>query len=1020
MATDIERLVLEMTADVRKFENALNRSNNMADKRLGQIEKRFDASARRVTKSAEQMGDSLRNTIAGLATAAAIREVGQYADAWTNAENKLSAAGVAAGDLAETQQRLVSLAIETRSPLEATVDLYARMTRSTQELGVSQEAVARSTEVALKAFKSSGQSAAEAAATVTQLGQALGSGTLAGDELKSIRENSTILAQAIAKEFGVSVGELKKLGEEGELTSARVFRAIVKAGSDIDAQFAKTNGTIADSFTNMETRFTAYIARLDDATDASAKVAGFVNLVANNLDALSDAAVIAATVIGGTLAGQAVAKAVVGLGAMAVQAGYSSAAITTLGRSAALSAASMNVLRGAMAFFGGPVGLAVTAIVTAVGLLAWETNRTIKPTETLTRTTTALEAALQGYEDAALAAALATGKDKDSALEAVNAKRALAIMARDAAAAQLTQARATLALVAAQNAEAIANERFSARGDAAGTIKPAINAGRVRQAKADAEAAAAAIASAEKTIGRIDQLLTMPGGGMGGDAPPKPDKDGKKAKGQSAEDLARRLADLKEEQAIDEARARGDIDRTRELERQADIRDRTRRYEEAGLAAAEASRQAIQDSADLEEARAIGLERQVLAASRAYDLELARLNEDHEAVRSLERREALQAAIEEHQENGYDLTTATNLATGEIARLEEARARLRERALDDARQEHDIHVATLIGDEQRVRLLERELEIRERSRRYQEEGGLTPQAAGDRARNEVREIDEAELRGKFRGAFRDGVQAAIEGDLGGAIEAWAEDFGEALVGKASDLLADVLFDQMASLFPDLFAQLAQSGGDLAGAATMSTAITTATAAGAATMSTAIATSSAASGATIGTAISASGSTAAAAMGTAILTAGQAAAAAMAAAIAAASAGSSSAGIVSSIAGAFHHADGGSLVRGSRNIINERGAEPVAFSQHAVAFSTAAMKGLSDLGNLARQGVFGGGGGNIEVNNYGPPAKASVEKTPGGDMKINLVPMFEGGVEAAGQSGKLRKALSKSPQHKRRG
>jgi tape measure domain-containing protein len=49
-----------------------------------------------------------------------------------------------------------------------------------------------------------------------QLRQALSSGILQGEELRSIREQAPLVAQAIAQEMGVTIGKLKELGAEGE------------------------------------------------------------------------------------------------------------------------------------------------------------------------------------------------------------------------------------------------------------------------------------------------------------------------------------------------------------------------------------------------------------------------------------------------------------------------------------------------------------------------------------------------------------------------------------------------------------------------------------------------------------------------------------------------------------------------------------------------------------------------------------------------------------------------------------
>ncbi len=57
-------------------------------------------------------------------------------------------------------------------------------------------------------------------------------------------EGAPPLARLIAKEFGVGVGQLKQLGEEGKLTADRVFSAILKGASSVEAEFAKTTPTI--------------------------------------------------------------------------------------------------------------------------------------------------------------------------------------------------------------------------------------------------------------------------------------------------------------------------------------------------------------------------------------------------------------------------------------------------------------------------------------------------------------------------------------------------------------------------------------------------------------------------------------------------------------------------------------------------------------------------------------------------------------------------------------------------------
>lgn len=80
----------------------------------------------------------------------------------------------------------------------------------------------------------SGTSAEDAAGAFLQLSQALGSGRLQGDELRSILERMPTLAQRIADSMGVSTAKIRELGAAGELTSDIVQKALAEAAAEAD------------------------------------------------------------------------------------------------------------------------------------------------------------------------------------------------------------------------------------------------------------------------------------------------------------------------------------------------------------------------------------------------------------------------------------------------------------------------------------------------------------------------------------------------------------------------------------------------------------------------------------------------------------------------------------------------------------------------------------------------------------------------------------------------------------------
>lgn len=107
---------------------------------------------------------------------------------------------------------------------------------------------ARLVETVNKGLALGGKGAAANSAALGQLIQGLQSANFAGDELKSVLENSPALAKAIAQGLGVSVGELRKLGEEGQISSVKLIGALESAADSIDAKYAQLGASASRGF----------------------------------------------------------------------------------------------------------------------------------------------------------------------------------------------------------------------------------------------------------------------------------------------------------------------------------------------------------------------------------------------------------------------------------------------------------------------------------------------------------------------------------------------------------------------------------------------------------------------------------------------------------------------------------------------------------------------------------------------------------------------------------------------------
>ncbi|MCF4956444.1 tape measure protein, partial [Acinetobacter baumannii] len=141
-----------------------------------------------------------------------------------------------------------------------------------------------------KAVAISGASAEAADAALVQFGQALASGTLRGEELNSVMEQTPALAKAIAKGMGITVGELRSVAAEGKITSQEIVKALKNVQDEVDALFAKTDITIGQSLTLLNNEITKFVGEAGKGSGAAQALSGSIQLLANNLNLIADSA----------------------------------------------------------------------------------------------------------------------------------------------------------------------------------------------------------------------------------------------------------------------------------------------------------------------------------------------------------------------------------------------------------------------------------------------------------------------------------------------------------------------------------------------------------------------------------------------------------------------------------------------------------------------------------------------------------------------------------------------------------
>lgn len=243
----------------------------------------------RTADGAESSMRSLTKVAAAVGAALATSRVVQYADAWTKVNNQIRQATNSTNEALAVQEAIFQIAKSSRVELGGVADAYQRIYNSVREFGFGAGDTLDVVEGLTKAFKANGASAQEVASVLVQLGQGLGAGALQGEELRAILEASLPVSRAIAKEFGVQVGQLKALGAEGQLVTERVFKALQNSLPEFQSSFDKAAATVADGMSVAGNSITRLIGLTSEATGASQSFANGLIELSESIDRLGDA-----------------------------------------------------------------------------------------------------------------------------------------------------------------------------------------------------------------------------------------------------------------------------------------------------------------------------------------------------------------------------------------------------------------------------------------------------------------------------------------------------------------------------------------------------------------------------------------------------------------------------------------------------------------------------------------------------------------------------------------------------------
>ena len=274
---------IKIGSDTTAIQRTIDKLNELDRTNQRVVRGHYKAKTQGIAGGQSQQGGGISSLAGGLKGAfvalggmALVNEIKQTADAMMSMSSRIKLVTKDEAERLQVESRLYQMSMKNRASLEDLGDLYYKTASSAKQFGASQEDVLKLTDIVSKSLIVGGADTAQQKSTILQLSQALSSGVLQGDELRSLRENAPRLMQEIAKNMGTTMAGLKEMGAKGELTTQRLMQAILQSGGAIEGEFARMTPTIGQALTVLGNKWSKLILDIQNNTGVFGQVAGFI------------------------------------------------------------------------------------------------------------------------------------------------------------------------------------------------------------------------------------------------------------------------------------------------------------------------------------------------------------------------------------------------------------------------------------------------------------------------------------------------------------------------------------------------------------------------------------------------------------------------------------------------------------------------------------------------------------------------------------------------------------------------
>lgn len=403
MAVTADKVIVEFEARLAKYNADMANSAALFEKATNKQARQIQYLERQIQTSSSNIGSTLKGLAGGFAAAFSVSQITAMADSFTRLTNSLKVAGLEGVALKGVQDQLLAQSQKYGVNLETLAKLYGNVSMSANELGASQADLVKLTEYTAQALKISGTSTEQASGAILGLNQALASGRVQMEEFNQMNEGGLrplLQAAANTEQFGGSVAKLRAYMADTGISGAQFYQMIIAGSAGLETQANKAVLTLSGGFEALKSSITVFLGEADQVNGVSAAMGQAMVTLSQNLDVLANALAVIAIMAGGRYTAGMVAatratlakriadvQAKAAADSLAASQARANTIIMATGPATTAAAGGMRVATGAtialtaagrslLALFGGPLGLAITAVTLGLGYMATESANT--------------------------------------------------------------------------------------------------------------------------------------------------------------------------------------------------------------------------------------------------------------------------------------------------------------------------------------------------------------------------------------------------------------------------------------------------------------------------------------------------------------------------------------------------------------------------------------------------------------------------------------------------------------------